>query len=56
MAIPHASKPYALKDKTERIVDNFAMLEKPTQTDLNRVKEKHRFNLVLSNTGQVRSI
>ena len=38
MAIPHSSKPYALKDKTERIVDNFAMLENPTQADLNRVK------------------
>lgn len=38
MAIPHVSKPYALKDKTERIVDNFAMLENPTLADLNRVK------------------
>lgn len=38
MAIPRVSKPYALKDKTERIVDNFTMLESPTQADLNRVK------------------
>ncbi|MES2674588.1 MAG: AHH domain-containing protein [Pseudomonadota bacterium] len=38
MAMPHVSKTYALKDKTERIVDNFAILENPTQADLNRVK------------------
>lgn len=38
MAIPHISKPYALKNKTERIIDNFAMIESPTQADLNHVK------------------
>ena len=38
MAKHYVSRPYALKDKTERIVDNFALLEKPTQADLNRVK------------------
>lgn len=37
MAISYDSKPYALKDKTERIVDSFSILEKPTQADLNRV-------------------
>lgn len=38
MAIPYISKPYALKNKTERIVDNFAKLENPTLADLNQVK------------------
>jgi len=38
MAKYHALKPYALKDKTERIIDQFALLKKPTQADLNRVK------------------
>lgn len=38
MAIPRTAKPYALKDKAERIVDDFAALENPTQADVNRVK------------------
>lgn len=38
MAIPQAPKPYALKDKTEHIVDNFSVLENPTQLDINFVK------------------
>ncbi|MET0357217.1 MAG: hypothetical protein ABW044_10590 [Cellvibrio sp.] len=38
MPIPHITKPFALKSKTEQIIENFAKIERPTIADLNFVK------------------
>lgn len=38
MALPRVPKKYADKDKVERVIDQFATLESPSQGDLNYVK------------------